>query len=176
MKKNKIINIFKKIIIILIIIISATSCSSSNKNNNIQYVSNETLNNENEMNIKIKEILNEYLKNLKDKNVEKAIEYIYIENTNDKDYKEKIEDALSFFDYKNFNINEITKINKNIYLLKSTLNTDNNNKDTNLFVDEEFNPYLCIINNNLFIVYLKEHIPSNLYENIEEIPDNYKIK
>lgn len=118
-----------------------------------------------------------YLTNMKNKNYEAALESVYF---TEKDIEGGYRDALIKtldsvgLDYKRYEILEISKINDKIYLAKVVMNTNTNSIDKDIYVDEEFNPYLCVINKELLIVYTKDRIPSDLYDTISDIPDNYE--
>ena len=121
-------------------------------------------------------VIDEYLEKMKQGKVEQALEHVYFtEEDASSGYIEKAKDAFGRnFDYKYYNITSIEKVNENIYLAGITLNTNNNSPDKNIYVDEEFNPYLCNIEGKIYLVYTKDRIPEDLYSNISEIPDNYE--
>lgn len=119
-------------------------------------------------------IINNYLHNLERKNVTDALKNVYFtKKDKESHYIDIAKDSLKSFKCKRYEIKSITKLCDNIYLANIILNTNNNSENKKLYVNEEFNPYLCFIKNRSYIVYSKSRIPNSICNDLSKIPDNY---
>lgn len=121
-------------------------------------------------------VIKDYVENVLNDNVDEALKNVYFrEEDISSGYYDELKEVLTEgFHIKGYRIKSIEKINEMIYLAKIVFEV---NQDLDLSAtspEAEFNPYLCVIDGKLLMVSYKPHIPSDLYTDINDIPDNYE--
>lgn len=154
MKKNII------VIICITFLFILSGCKSSNNNISIkeQHIS----------------LIDSYLDNLKNGNIKTASENImFTEAEINAHVPEIFCTSMEGYDYKEYTIKNIQKLNNSIYLANIIVKTNFDSQDKSKYIDTEFNPFIILYNNEYKLALIKEQVPKSLYGTLKTLPDNY---
>lgn len=119
-------------------------------------------------------LIETYLQNLKDGKISEAAANIHFTDAEvEAGFPELFCDAMEGYDYSKYTINGIEPINNSISMAKVIVNTNFDSADKANYIDVEFNPYVILYQDTYMLALIKEQVPQCLYEELEELPDNY---